>query len=155
MKSVVMNLSHRMILASQVHETSLKKPASERPEAPASQKSKKMRKIEGIKNICAEAILNYSSKNYSSSNIIKMLRVKQEVHSDPRLGLSKEQLLTRLVTVEQEYGNLKTAFETRRNARTKEASSRVFGLTKSLIFQLVDQCGVREEERAYRPDQRI
>jgi hypothetical protein len=49
----------------------------------------------------------YNSNGYSSSNIIKMLRVKQEVSTDPRMGLSKEQLLTRLITMEQEYKNLR------------------------------------------------
>jgi hypothetical protein len=44
-----------------------------------------------------------------------MLRVKQDVVKDPRLGLSKEQLLTRLITMEQEYKNLKSTFEFRRN----------------------------------------
>lgn len=47
-----------------------------------------------------------------------MLRVKQEVHKDPRLSLSKEQLLTRLITVEQEYKNIKTTFENRRNQQS-------------------------------------
>ena len=38
---------------------------------------------------------------------IRMLRVKQEVHRDKRLELSKEQLLTRLIATEQEYRNFK------------------------------------------------
>lgn len=49
----------------------------------------------------------YSTNGYSSSNIIRMLRVKQEVIADPRMGLSKEQLLTRLIKMEKEYNCLK------------------------------------------------
>lgn len=79
------------------------------------EKEGKFIKTEAKKIISTDTIFNYSNSNYNSSNIIKMLRVKQEVHRDPRLGLSKEQLLTRLITMEQEYKNLKHTFETRRN----------------------------------------
>jgi len=44
-----------------------------------------------------------------------MLRVKQEANNDPRLKLSKEQLLTRIITLEQEYKSLKHTFEHRNN----------------------------------------
>lgn len=67
------------------------------------------------KGITPDTIFNYNTSSYNSSNIIKMLRVKQDVVKDPRLGLSKEQLLTRLITMEQEYKNLKSTFEFRRN----------------------------------------
>lgn len=57
---------------------------------------------------------------YSSSNIIKMLRVKQEVMKDARLNLSKEQLLTRLITTEQEYKNLKNNLDYRNTHKMLE-----------------------------------
>ena len=82
------------------------------------EKEPKFIKNDSKKAIVTDAIFNYSSNNYNSSNIIKMLRVKQEVHKDPRLSLSKEQLLTRLITVEQEYKNIKNTFENRRNQQS-------------------------------------
>jgi hypothetical protein len=53
----------------------------------------------------------YSTNGYSSSNIIRMLRVKQEVITDPRMGLSKEQLLSRLINMEKEYNHFKNQNE--------------------------------------------
>lgn len=91
---------------------------STKPKEKSIEKETKFIKNDSKKTITSDAIFNYSSNNYNSSNIIKMLRVKQEVHKDPRLGLSKEQLLTRLITVEQEYRNIKANFENRRNQQS-------------------------------------
>ena len=44
-----------------------------------------------------------------------MLRVKQEVHKDPRLSFSKEQLLTSLITTENHYKDLKTNLDYKAN----------------------------------------
>ena len=86
------------------------KPRSKNPE-----KDAKFIKTDAKKTISTDSIFNYNASNYNSSNIIKMLRVKQEVTNDPRLGLSKDQLLTRLITMEQEYKNLKKTYEKRRS----------------------------------------
>ena len=81
----------------------------------SNQKERKVVKNDSKKGLNSDSIFNYNTNNYSSSNIIKMLRVKQEANNDSRLKLSKEQLLTRLITIEQEYKSLKRTFEHRHN----------------------------------------
>ena len=80
-----------------------------------SEKVRKISKHDSKKALKTDSLFNYNTSNYSSSNIIKMLRVKQEANNDPRLKLSKEQLLTRIITLEQEYKSLKHTFEHRNN----------------------------------------